>query len=378
LIEVFNALAGHIRGGAAIITVFVCAFFTSFTGASGVTILALGGLLMPVLIAEKLPDKKALGLLTGAGSLGLLLPPCLPLILYAVIASTAMANMGVEAAASTPQVNMERMFLAGIGPSILMMALTIGWGMWRSSEKKETVALPRFDGARAVAAIKAAKWELLLPLVALGSLFGGFATPIEAAAITAAYAFTIEVWVYGDLSIRKDLIRVTAECGLLIGGVLMILGVAMGLTHYLISMEVPFQVVAWAGDWAADTPHAQLKFLLLLNVFLLIVGCMMDIFSALVVVVPLILPVGLALGIDPVHLGIIFMANLELGYLTPPVGMNLFLASYRFEKTVPQVSLAVLPLFFVLLVGVLLITYWPGLSTWLPNLLLGSGVPSPG
>ncbi len=371
LIEVFNALAGHIRGGAAIITVFVCAFFTSFTGASGVTILALGGLLMPVLIAEKLSERKALGLLTGAGSLGLLLPPCLPLILYAIIASTAIANMGVDVASSAPQVNMERMFLAGVGPSLLLMGLTIAWGMWRPRGDRNNVpTLPSFDAKRATSAVLAAKWELLLPAVALGCLFGGFATPIEAAAITAAYAFTIEVFIYRDLSIRKDLVRVLAECGLLIGGVLMILGVAMGLTYYLISTEVPFKAVAWATEWSATTPHSQLMFLLLLNVFLLVVGCLMDIFSALVVVVPLIVPVGLALGIDPVHLGIIFLANLELGYLTPPVGMNLFLASYRFNKTVPEVSLSVLPLFFVLLVGVLIITYWPGLSTWLPAVLL--------
>ena len=363
LVAVFQALVGQFRGGLAVATALVCAFFTSFTGASGVTILALGGLLMPVLLAARYSERTALGLLTGAGSLGLLFPPCLPLILYSIVAGTVVSNLDV-ANADAAQISMEKMFLGGIGPGILLVALTAWWGI-RQGPADSRKSQP-FVWAEARRALWAAKWELLLPVVALISLFGGFATPVEAAAVTALYAFLVETFVYRDLKIRRDVPRVMTECGLLVGGVLLILGVAMGFTHYLIMADVPTRAV----EWIQGAVQSKWLFLLLLNLALLVVGCVMDIFSAIVVVVPLIVPMGVAFGIDPVHLGIIFLANLELGYLTPPVGMNLFLASYRFGKPMTEVTRAALPMLLVLLAGVLLITYVPPLTTALPQLLI--------
>ena len=361
LVRVFQTLVGPFRGGPAVVTVVTCAFFTSFTGASGVTILALGGLLMPVLLSARYSEKNALGLLTGAGSLGLLFPPCLPLILYAVVAGTVMANMGVAAAAFS-EISMEQMFLAGLGPGLLLVILTAWWGI-RVGRPGGTTPEPVVlsDAAKA---LWAAKWELGLPVVVVIALFGGFATPVEAAACTAFYAFFIETFVYRDLNLFRDVPRVMTECGLLVGGVLLILGVAMGFSNYLVIEQIPMHVV----DWVTENIHSRWLFLLILNVSLLVVGCLMDVFSAIVVVVPLIVPVALAFGIDPVHLGILFLANLELGYLTPPVGMNLFLSSYRFNKPLPEVYRSVVPVFFVLLIGVLIITYVPPLTLWLPGL----------
>ena len=347
LVRVFQTLFGWFRGGPAVVTALVCAFFTSFTGASGVTILALGGLLMPVLLQARYSDRSALGLLTGAGSLGLLFPPCLPLILYAIVA----------------KVPIERIFLGGILPGIVLVAAVAWWGMRQMPKSAE--ARKAFDAREALRACWEAKWELALPVVALASLFGGFATPVEAAALTALYAFCIETIVYRDLKLRRDVPRVMAECALLVGGVLLILGVALGFTNYLIDAEVPARGV----EWVTGTVHSPLLFLLLLNLFLLVVGCLMDIYSAIVVVVPLIVPIGQAYQIDPVHLGIVFLANLELGYLTPPVGMNLFLSSYRFNRPLPEVYRSIVPILIVLLVGVLLITYFPALTTTLPRWL---------
>ena len=352
LIRVFRALVGGVRGGPAILTALVCAFFTSFTGASGVTILALGGLLLPVLLSARYSERNAIGLLTGAGSLGLLFPPALPLILYAVVATTVGST-----------VSMKQMFLGGIVPGILLVGLTGVWGVMQAPRRVRSTPEP-FDLRELLRAVGDAKWELGLPLVALVALFGGFATPIEAAAITALYAFVIETLVYRDLDLRRRVPETMAECGLLVGGVLLILGVAMGFTNYLVDAQIPDRAV----EWAQGSIESQWIFLLTLNLFLLVVGCLMDVFSAIVVVVPLIVPVAAAFGIDPVHLGIIFLANLELGYLTPPVGMNLFLSAYRFDKPVPVVMRSVLPMFVVLLLGVLLITYFPMLTTTLPGL----------
>jgi tripartite ATP-independent transporter DctM subunit len=352
LVRVFQTLVGWFRGGPAIVTALVCAFFTSFTGASGVTILALGGLLMPVLLGAKYSEKSALGLLTGAGSLGLLLPPCLPLILYAIVA----------------QVTIQEMFLGGVLPGMLLIALTAWWGVRQGPRiaKKDH----RFQPREAAAAIWAAKWELLLPVVALVALFSGYATPVEAAALTALYALFVEAVLHRDYKTPASIAKVVVECGLLVGGVLLILGVALGFTNYLIDAQIPPKLV----DWTTSSIQSPLAFLLALNVFLLIVGCLMDVFSAIVVVVPLIVPIGMAFNIHPIHLGIIFLANLELGYLTPPVGMNLFLASYRFRKPLPEVYRAAFPMLLVLLVGVLVITYVPWLTTWLPS-VFASGSP---
>jgi C4-dicarboxylate transporter DctM subunit len=351
LIGVFQALFGHVRGGPAIVTALVCALFTAFTGASGVTILALGGLLMPVLLAARYSERDALGLVTSAGSLGLLFPPCLPLILYAVVATT----IGTE-------ISISKMFLGGIVPGVLLVVLTAWWGVRAGS--REVAASGRFNAGEAGRALWEAKWELLIPVVALVSLFSGLATPVEASAITALYAFVVETLIYRDLDLVKDVPRVMGECGLLVGGVLLILGVAMGFTDYLFTANVPERLVLLAREFIAS----RWVFLLALNLFLLVVGCLMDIFSAIVVVAPLIIPLGNEFGFDPVHLGIIFLANLELGFLTPPVGMNLFLSSYRFKKPMIEVTRSILPMLGILLVGVLLISYIPALTTTLPRL----------
>ncbi len=345
LVRVFYSLFGQFRGGPAIVTVLVCAFFTSFTGASGVTILALGGLLMPVLADAKYREKDAHGLMTGAGSLGLLLPPCLPLIVYAIVA----------------KVPIERMFLGGIVPAFVMMIAISIWGIRRGP--KNDAPTVKFDWREARQALWDAKYELLMPVIACVALFSGLATPVEAAAVTAFYAFLVETVFHREMNVFRDLPRVMAECGLLIGGVLLILGVSLGFTNYLVDAEVP----AHAVTWTTNTIHSPFLFLLLLNLFLLIVGCLMEIYPAIVVEVPLLVPLGAAYGIDPVRLGIIFLANMELGYLTPPVGLNLLMSSYRFRKPVPEVLRAVIPVIVVLSVGVLLITYIPALTTTLPQ-----------
>ena len=302
---------------------------------------------MPVLAGARYKDKDALGLLTGAGSLGLLLPPCLPLIVYAIVA----------------RVPIERMFLAGIGPALVMMIATALWGI-RQGPKQDS-AQQKFDWSEARKAVWDSKWELLMPVVASAALFGGLATPVEAAAITTLYAFFVVAVIHKDLKIARDVPRVMSECGLLIGGVLLILGVSLGFTNYLVDAEIPARAV----EWTTRTIHSPFLFLLLMNLFLLVVGCLMEIYPAIVVEVPLLVPLGAAFGIDPVRLGIIFLANMELGYLTPPVGLNLLMSSYRFKKPVPEVFRAVLPVVVVLSVGVLLITYIPALTTALPQWL---------
>jgi tripartite ATP-independent transporter DctM subunit len=353
LVRVFETLLGSLRGGPAIVTVLLCAFFTSFTGASGVTILALGGLLMPVLLGAGYSERTTLGLLTSSGGLGLLLPPSLPLILYAIVAGTSAGGTGVT---------IEKMFLGGLGPALLLVGMMIALGV-RLGPKRAAVR-PPFNRAAALRAVLDAKWELLLPVVALTALFGGFATPVEAAAVTAFYAFFIETFVYRDFKHAREIPRVMSECGLLVGGVLLILGVALGFTNYLVEVQVPARAV----EWVTGAVESKLAFLLALNACLLAVGCLMDMYSAIVVVVPLIVPLGQAYGIDPVHLGIIFLANMELGLLTPSAGINIFLSSYRFNKPVLEVSRAVLPMQGILLLGLLLITYLPELTTLLPRL----------
>lgn len=340
LVRVFSALVGWFRGGPAIATALLCAFFTSLTGGSGVTILALGGLLMPVLIAARYTERDALGLLTGAGSLGILLPPCLPVILYAIVA----------------KVGIKEMYLGGLLPGLLLIAMTAAWGVWagRHGAKERT----KFDPAEAWAAMRAAKWELMLPVVSLVALFGGWATPVEAAAVTAIYAFIAEVVVHRDLHVLRDCPRVMTEAGLLIGGILLILGVALGLTNYLIDAQVPDSLAAWAAEHVTS----RWLFLLGLNLVLLIVGSVVEIYAAIVVLVPLLVPIGSHLGLHPVHLGIIFLANMELGFLMPPLGLNLLLASSRLGQPLGTTVRATLPLLLVMLIGVLLITYWPALT----------------
>jgi len=346
LIRVFDAFFGASRGGAALVTVLACAFFTCFSGASGVTIIALGGMLMPLLLRAGYGERGGLGLLAASGSLGGLLPPGLPLVLYAIVARIPIRDM----------------FLAGILPALLMMALVGAWGVRRAPRG----AAPKraIDWREARAALAEAKWELALPPVAFLGLFTGIATPVEAAALTAIYAFAIETFVYRDLRLARDVPRVMRECGLLVGGILLILGVALGLSNYLVDARLPVRIV----DWAAGALPERWMFLVALNVFLILVGCFLDIFSAIVVLVPLLVPLALAFGVDPVHLGIIFLVNLELGYLTPPVGMNLYFTAYRFDKPLPEVFRAALPAVGVYALGMGLVTALPLLSTFLPQL----------
>ena len=343
----FRALFGHFRGGVAVAAVVVGAFFTALTGGSGVTILALGGVLFPLLVGARYPERHAIGLVTVSGSLGTLLAPCLPLILYAIVA----------------RVDISRMFLGAALPALLTIAAVAIWGA--SRDQRPASSLRAFDVRRAWRAICLAKWDLGLPVVVFASLFGGVATPVEAAALTAAYVLIVETLVHGALRDWQSLTRVLSECGALVGGVLLILGVALGLTNYLVDAEWPSR----ATDWATQAIHSRWLFLLALNGLLVPVGCVMEIWSAIVVLPPLIVPIALAFGVHPVHLGVIFLANLELGYLTPLVGINLFYASARFNKPVLEVARDVLPLLPILIAGVLAITYLPALSTWLPGLV---------
>jgi C4-dicarboxylate transporter DctM subunit len=346
LLRVFRAYFGWIPGGTAVVCAVLCSFFTVFTGGSGVTILALGGVLFPALLKDGYREKFALGLLTASGSLGLLLPPALPLILYAVVA----------------QIPIEDIFIGGLLPGILLTTMVAGWGV-REGVVSGAGRYP-FAVKEALAATWAAKWELAMPALVLVAMFSGLATAVEASALTAFYAFVVQAFVHRDLSLR-DLLRAFSECVLVIGGVLIILGVAQGLTNYLVGAQVPATLL----EWARGNIKSQLVFLLALNVFLLAVGWLMEIFAAIVVVVPLIVPLGAAFGIHPVHLGIIFIANLELGFLTPLVGLNIFLASYRFKRPVLEVCWAALPMMAILGTGVLIITYVPWLTTGLLSML---------
>jgi C4-dicarboxylate transporter, DctM subunit len=347
LIAVFDAVFGHLRGGAAIVTVLSCVFFTSFTGASGATVLALGGLVMPLLLAAGYAPRPALGLVTAAGLPGTLLMPALPLILYAIIAG----------------VDIRQMFLGGVLPALLLTCITIGWGVRGESRTPRRGAA--LDIGRIRRTLIAAKWDLGVPLVAVGALASGIATPVESAALTTLYVFLVTTAVHRDLDLYRDVPRVMSECGLIIGGILVVMGVALGLTDYLVDAQVPDALVVWV----TSTLTSRIGFLLLLNVFLLAAGCLIEIYPAIMVLAPIVTQLGRVFDVQPVHLGIIFLANMELGYLTPLVGLNLFFASYRFNKPLAEIFRAVLPLFLALAIGVLIITYIPWLSLWLPGLV---------
>jgi len=340
LLRLFRALFGWVPGGTAVVCALVCAFFTVFTGGSGVTILAIGGLLHPALVRDGYDDRFSIGLLTGSSSLGLLLPPAVPLILYAIVAELPMTDL----------------FVGGLLPGVLMIGVVVAYAMCAATRRR----LPRvsFDRREALGALWHGKWELLLPLAVLAAFFGGYATILETSALTALYAFVVQVLIHRNIRLGQPLRLVFAESVATIGGVLIILVVAYGFTASLLDADIPARLVTWTRQHI-DSP---LMFLLALNVFLLAVGCVMDIFSAILVVAPIVLPLGAEFGVHPVHLGIIFIANLELGYITPPVGLNLFLASYRFNRPLLEVSRASLPVLALLLVAVILITYIPWLT----------------
>jgi C4-dicarboxylate transporter DctM subunit len=347
LVNFARALFGFIPGGLGVVTLVTCALFTAFTGASGVTIIALGGLLYPILLREQYPERFALGLVTTSGSLGLLFPPSLPLILYSVVA----------------MISVDKLFAAGIVPGLFLVVVLSAYAVQRG--RKYRIPRTKFEWPSVRSAFRAVLWEIPLPVVIIGGIYSGTFTATEAAAVTAFYVFVVEFFVYRDLSLKKDLARVMKDSMLLVGAILMIIGVAMGLTNYLIDQEVPEGLFNFTKGFLTG----PVMFLVVLNLFLIVVGMMMDIFSAIIVVVPLITPMAHAYGIDPVHLGIVFLTNLEIGYLTPPVGLNLFISSLRFERPVFSVVRATLPYISILLAALLLITYVPDLSLWLVRVL---------
>jgi C4-dicarboxylate transporter, DctM subunit len=349
LVRLTHALLGWLPGGLAIVALCTCALFTAFTGASGVTIVALGALLYPALRQADYPERFSLGLITTSGSLGLLFAPALPLILYGVVAQ--------QMTLDTP-VRIDDLFAAGLLPGLLMVALLSLWSVWtRRSVRRQRSA---FRWSEAAAAARESAWEIPLPFLVLGGIYSGAFALSEAAAVTALYVFVVEVGIRREISLRR-LPSVMRESMVLVGAILIILGVSLASTNYVIDAEIPNRLF----DAIRSQIDGKLTFLMLLNLFLLALGMMLDIFSAIVIVVPIILPIAIGYGIDPVHLGIVFLANMQIGYITPPVGMNLFIASYRFQKPVMDVFLATIPFFVILLASVLVITYWPPLSLFL-------------
>ena len=345
LVNLTHYLLGWMPGGLAIVAIFTCALFTAFTGASGVTIIALGALLYPALKQAGYRENFNLGLLTSSGSLGLLFAPSLPLILFGVVAQ----QMDLD-----QPVGIDQLFLAGIFPGLLMLVMLSIYSMMQPRITRDKTT---FEGKKALAALNAAKWEIPLPILVLGGIYGGYFAVSEAAAVTALYVLVVEVLVLREITFRQ-LPHIMRESMVLVGGIMIIIGASLASTNYMIDAEIPTRLFELIQQYIDD----KLTFLILLNLFLLALGMMLDIFSAIVIIVPIILPIAVGYGIHPVHLGIIFLANMQLGYFTPPVGMNLFIASYRFEKPIMTLYRSTIPFFVILLVAVLIITYWPGLS----------------
>jgi tripartite ATP-independent transporter DctM subunit len=337
LLRLCNAFLGWLPGGVAIVCLFVCAFFTAFTGASGVTIIALGGLLYPILIQEGFSEKFSLGLITTCGSLGLLFPPSLPIILYGIIA----------------KVDIDQLFLAGLFPGIILM-LTLGvysfFQAKKNPRKVHEISLAEMKGA-----IWEARYELPLPIFILGGIYGGFVTATEASALSAFYVLIVNCFITKDISVTKDLPKVIVESLTLVGAILLILCCALGMTNYLVDEEIPMKIL----DTMRTLITNKWVFLGVLNIFLLIVGCLMDIFSAIIVVVPLIIPIAEQFGVNPLHLAIVFLTNLEIGYITPPVGINLFISSFRFNRPVLELYKISFPFLILMIIALLIITYIP-------------------
>jgi len=341
LVRAYKGIFGWLPGGVAVMVAFVCAVFTTFTGASGVTILALGGLLLPSLIEERYPEPFSVGLVTAAGSLGLLFPPSLPVILYGVVAGAPIKDL----------------FIGGLVPGLLMILLVAAYGVMVGV--KAGAPRPPFDGREAARAFWAAKWDLGLPTLVILSVASGFATIVESAALAAAYSIIVEVFVLREVHPTRDLPRVLVHAAALVGSVLILLGAALGVTEYLVLAEIPTRLV----EWMTVNVKSPALFLLLLNAVLLVLGSVLEIYSAIVVLAPLVAPLGVAYGIEPIHLGVVFLANLELGFLFPPMGLNLFLAASRFGKPLPYLYKRTFPFLIIMSVGVLAITYLPVLTT---------------
>jgi tripartite ATP-independent transporter DctM subunit len=349
--RLFTALFGSGVSGTAIAAAVLCSFFTAFTGGSGVTILALGGLLLPLLSKAGFPERRGISLVTSASALGVLLAPSVPLIMYAIIA----------------RVPINTMFLAGLLPALVMVAfLLLVGGYLRRGEggvrDVHDVQSPA-DVPSIRVALAESKWELLAPLVAIGSLASGLATPTESAALTAAYALFTQTVAHRELDWPRIRLALRS-CSEVIGGIMVILGMALGLTNFLIDAGIPDAAI----DWVQSVLPNKLAFLIALNLFLLLAGALMEIYAAIVVLVPLLLPVALSYGIDPVHFGVIFLANIEMGFLCPPAGMNIYFASAMFGKSIRYVAVSVLPAVLAMFLGALTISALPVLATWLPGL----------
>ncbi len=349
LVRLTYAFLGWAPNGLAIVAFTACAFFTAFTGATGVTIVALGALLYPALTENGYSEKFSLGLITTSGSLGILLPPSLPLIIYGIIAGQM--NVG-------PAVEIKDLFYAGVFPGLLMVAALSGWSFVANRNRR--IPTTRFSAREALGAVREAVWEIPLPFFVLGGIYSGYFAVSETAAVTALYVLIVEVFVYKEIPIKKvpDIMR---RSMILVGGILLILGVSMASTNYLIDVEAPMKLF----ELIQAHVSSKLMFLLLLNILLLVVGSILDIFSALIIMAPLIIPVAASYGVHPVHLGIIFLANMQIGYSTPPVGMALFIASLKFQKPVVELYSAAIPYIIILFAAVLVITYWPWLSLFL-------------
>jgi tripartite ATP-independent transporter DctM subunit len=345
LVALSQALVAPLPGGLAVVSLISCAFFTAFTGASGVTIIALGGLLLPVLVSGRYSERFSLGLLTTSGSLGLLFPPSLAIILYGLMAG----------------VSINQLFVAGVLPGILLIVLLSLWAVFRGGIARAD--RPRWEWARIRRAVWDARFEIPIPVVVLVGIYGGYLTVVDSAAVVAVYVLIVEVLVHRDIPWRKlpDLIQETA---VLVGGIFIIICTAKALTYYLVDQDVPQGMLEWMRTYI----DSRVTFLIVLNIFLIIVGCLMDIFSAILVVVPLIAPIAEGFGVDPLHLGVIFLINLEIGYSTPPVGLNLFIASFRFEKPITTLYRASLPFLAILLIALMIVTYVPDLSLVLVRL----------
>lgn len=345
LIALSRAAVGWFKGGTAIVTLLVCAFFTSFTGVSGVTIIALGGLLLPMLLKDKYSEKFSYGLLTTSGSIGLLFPPSLLLILYGVLA----------------KVSISKLFIAGIIPGLILIVV---FSIYSIKEGLVAAEVEPFSFKKLLAAVKGAIWELPLPFIIIWGIYSGTFTASEAAIITAVYAFIVEVFIYKDLNIKHDVPRIIRASMIVVGGIFVILGSAMGLTNYLVDEQIPMRILSWMKEYIKE----KWLFLLMLNIFLIIVGAVLDVFSALIVVLPLMVPVAREFGIDPVHMAIIFLTNLEIGYNAPPAGINLFIASFRFRKPVMSLAKSAIPFIIIMFSVLMLITYVPDLSLFLIKL----------
>ena len=349
LVRAAQSVFGWMPGGLAVVAAFVCAIFTTFTGASGVTILALGGIILPALVREGYPEGFSLGLVTASGSLGLLFPPSLPVILYGVVAGVAI----------------DHLYLGGLVPGLLMIILVASYGVLVGVRSK--APRPRFDARDALKAAWGAKWDLGLPVLVIVSVASGFATIVESAALGSAYAIIVEVAVHRDVHPIRDLPRVLVHASTLVGSVVILLGVALGMTSYFVDAEIPAMLLAWAQMHI----HTQWEFLLALNLMLLVLGSVLEIYSAIVVLAPLVAPLGVAFGVEPVHMGVVFLANLELGFLFPPMGLNLFLSASRFGKPLPLLYRKALPFLLIMSLGVLLITYVPAITTGVVYLVKG-------